>query len=125
MGNIIPIDPGGTRAGGGGDGPEGPMLERVKRLETDIADIKTALDDIKIGLAKIDGKFDRVYGQFDKVEGQFGKVDGRFTGLEGYLKGIDARIASLPTVWTMLGIVFTTWALGSGILIFAMNVLKK
>jgi uncharacterized coiled-coil protein SlyX len=119
MAIIIPFNSNRGEAGGSGDGPEDPMLEqRVARLETDVADIKASLrtmsqdiNEIKIGLAKIDGKFD--------------KVDGRFTGIEGYLKGIDARIASLPTVWTMLGIVFTTWALGSGILIFAMNVLKR
>ncbi len=52
-------------------------------------------------------------------------IDGRFTGIEGRLTGLDDRIAALPTTWTMLAIVFTTWGLGSGILIFAMNVLKR
>ncbi len=52
-------------------------------------------------------------------------IDGRLTGIDGRLSGISDRFASLPTVWTMLGIVFTTWALGSGILIFAMNYLRK
>ena len=52
-------------------------------------------------------------------------IDGRLTGIDGCLSGISDRFASLPTVWTMLGIVFTTWALGSGILIFAMNYLRK
>ncbi len=52
-------------------------------------------------------------------------IDGRLTGIDGRLSGISDRFASLPTVWTMLGIVFTTWALGSGILIFAMNYSRK
>ena len=32
-------------------------------------------------------------------------IDGRLTGIEGRLPGISDRFASLPTVWTMLGIV--------------------
>jgi hypothetical protein len=67
--------------------------------------------EIKIGVAKLDGRFE--------------KIDGRFAGLEGRLGGLDTRISGLPTTWTILGIVFTTWAVGSGILIFAMNFLKR
>ncbi len=45
--------------------------------------------------------------------------------MKGRISGLDARIAALPTTWTLHGVVFTTWALGSGILIFAMNFLKR
>jgi hypothetical protein len=94
--NIVPFPPDGFRTGGGG--PEDPMLEqRVARLEDDMKDVKTSLKSIEITLAKIEGR----------------------------LTGFDARFASLPTTWTMLGIIFTTWAIGSGILIFALNVLRK
>ncbi len=66
------------------------------------------LTEIKVTLANLDAK-----------------LDGKLTGIEGHLAGIGHRFASLPTTWAMLGIVFTTWALGSGILIFAMNFLKR
>ncbi|MDF3810342.1 MULTISPECIES: hypothetical protein [Rhodopseudomonas] len=74
------------------------MLEqRVARLEDDMKDVKTSLRSIELTLAKI----------------------------EGHLTGIDARFASLPTTWTILTIIFATWGIGSGILIFALNVLRK
>jgi hypothetical protein len=90
--------PGGKGGHSGGDGPEGPMLEaRVARLEDDMKDVKASLKSIEISLAEMTGR----------------------------LMGIDARFASLPTTWTILTITFTTWAIGSGILIFALNVLRK
>lgn len=51
-------------------------------------------------------------------------IDGRITGIDGRIAGIEARIGALPTTWTILGIVFTTWAIGSGILILAMNFVR-
>jgi hypothetical protein len=44
-------------------------------------------------------------------------IEGKFTGLEG-------RIGLLPSTWTILGIVFTTWGIGSG-LVFAIAKLAK
>ncbi|WP_244613429.1 hypothetical protein [Methylosinus sp. Ce-a6] len=119
MADIVPFDSNRYKLGGSGDGPEDPMLEqRVARLESDLSEVKAMLKDIgkelieiKIGVTKLDGKFE--------------KIDGRFVGLEGRLGGLDTRISGLPATWTILGIVFTTWALGSGILIFAMNFLKR
>ena len=35
--------------------------------------------------------------------------------LEGKVGGLEGRLAALPTTWTILGIVFSTWAIGSGI----------
>lgn len=111
---------------GGGDGPEDPMLEqRVARLESVVSEIKDLLQAQRQDITEIKIALGRIEGKFEKVSGQFEKVDGRFAGLDGRLSGLDARIAGLPSTWTMLGIVFTTWALGSGILIFAMNFLKR
>ena len=97
MDNLIRFQkPGGFHTGGGG--PEDPMLEaRVARLDDDMKDVKSSLKSIEISLAEIKGR----------------------------LAGIDARFASLPTTWTMLTIIFATWGIGSGILIFALNVLRK
>ncbi|MFD2182342.1 DUF2730 family protein [Rhodoplanes azumiensis] len=44
--------------------------------------------------------------------------------LKGRLSGLDHRLASRPTVWTIPSITFTTWALGSGILIAASKNLR-
>lgn len=94
---------------GDGGGPGDPMLdERVAKLESDMSDIKASL-------VKIDAKLDKL---------DFG-LNGKIAAIDGRLSGMDHRFAALPSTWTMLGIVFTTWALGSGILIFAMNFLKK
>jgi hypothetical protein len=95
----------GERRPPGGSGPEDPMIEaRVARLEDDMKDIKASLKSIELSVAE---------------------MKGRLTGIEGRLSGIDARFSSLPTTWTILTITFTTWAIGSGILIFALNVLRK
>ena len=51
------------------------------------------------------------------IQVKLAAIDGRMIGLEGKLNAI-------PTTWTLLGIIFTTWALGSGILIFAMNFVR-
>jgi hypothetical protein len=95
--DVVPFP--GQRAGRSeGSGQEDPMLEaRVGRLEDDMKDVKSSLKSIEISLAEIKGR----------------------------LTGIDARFASLPTTWTMLTITFATWGIGSGILIFALNVLRK
>lgn len=49
------------------------------------------------------------------------KVQVDLAELKGRLAGVEGRLSALPSTWTLLGIVFTTWALGSGILIFALN----
>lgn len=118
MAEIVPFDPGRNKLGGG-DGPEDPMLEqRVARVESDVSEIKAMLKELSRDTTEI-----KIY--LGKFEGKFAAIDGRFTGVEGRLSSLDARLSALPTTWTMLGIVFTTWALGSGILIFAMNFLKR
>lgn len=101
----------GSGAGPAGVGPEDPMLEaRVARLEEDMKEVKSTLKSIEARLGSI--------------ELTLAKMDGRISGLEGRIVGLDAKVGSLPTTWTILGIVFTTWALGSGVLIFALNFLQ-
>ena len=106
------------------------MLEqRVGRLEADVSEIKgllkdqgRTLGDMQLTLVKLDGKLS---GMESKLEGRIIGLEGRIAGLDGRLAGTNDRISALPTTWTILGIVFTTWAVGSGILIFAMNFLKR
>ena len=95
----------------GGSGSNDPTLgQRVDRLEDDVTEIKMLLRDQQRVLTDIQVKL--------------GTIDGRITGLEGRIAGLDAKISALPSTWTILGIVFTTWAPGSGILIFAMNFVR-
>jgi len=102
------------------------MLERVARLETDLAEIKLTLVKLDAKLDKLDNKLDAKLDKFDgKQTASEERLNGKLAGLEGHLTGIGHRFAALPTTWTMLGIIFTTWALGSGILIFAMSFLKR
>jgi hypothetical protein len=115
--NIVHLPAKGFRSGDGG--PEDPMLDqRVGRLEEDMKDVKASLRtvDTKLGAIEI---------ALAKIDGRLTGMDGRLAGMEGRLAGMDSKIGSIPTTWTILGIVFTTWALGSGILIFAMNFLKR
>jgi hypothetical protein len=141
----------GSAADGGG--PEDPMLEqRVGKLEekvdrieailtrlepkimeilhtgakqsADIVELKTSAAK-QVDLNKLQMDINRLQTDAVEIKNRLPVIDGRLTGLDGRLSGLSDRIGSLPSVWTMLGIVFTTWALGSGILIFAMNYLRK
>jgi len=86
------------------------MLEqRVARLEQIMERLEPKITEILLTGAKQE--------DLRKIQLELAEVKGRFSGLE-------ARIGALPSTWTLLGIVFTTWALGSGILIFALNVLR-
>jgi hypothetical protein len=44
--------------------------------------------------------------------------------LRGEVREVSGRLASLPTTWTILGVVFSTWAIGSGI-VFTIAKLAK
>jgi hypothetical protein len=87
------------------------LERRVAHLEDDMHDVKTSVKAIE--------------GRLSAIEITLAKIDGRLDGIDGRMAGMEFRIAALPTTWTILGIVFTTWALGSGILIFAMNFLHR
>jgi hypothetical protein len=112
MAEIVPFSNLKTGSGNG-SGPEDPMLDqRVTRLEDDMK------DDVKAFLKSIDQKL-------TDITVRIAEVKGKGDALEGRMAGLDSKIGALPSTWTMLGLVFTTWALGSGILIFAMNFLKR
>jgi hypothetical protein len=147
--NVVSLRPGEQDIGrgfGDGGGPEDPMLEQrvgkleekvdrieaiLTRLEPKIMEIlhtgaKQSADIVELktsGAKQVD--LTKLQADAAEIKNKLPVIDGRFTGLDGRLSGLSDRIGSLPSVWTMLGIVFTTWALGSGILIFAMNYLRK
>lgn len=90
----------------------------LHKTQLDVAELKgriTGLED------RFDGKFARFGGKLSGVDGKISGIEAKFSGLDAKFSGLDARIALLPSTWTILGIVFTTWALGSGILIFALT----
>ena len=106
--------------------PENRMLEqRVSRLEEDMRDMKSIFKAIDTRLGSIEMSLARMDGRLEGMEGRLHGMEGRLQGMEGRLQGMEARFAGLPTVWTILIITFTTWAIGSGILIFALNFLKR
>jgi chromosome segregation ATPase len=87
------------------------MLEqRVARLEQMLERLEPKIGEILSSGAK--------QADLQRVQIEIAELKGRLSGVEG-------RLSALPSTWTMLGIVFTTWALGSGILIFALNVLRR
>ncbi len=97
------------------------MIEqRVAALEADIAKIKDILERLepKISEILITGakQVDLYKTQLDVAE-----MKGRMVAIEGKFTGLEGRIGLLPSTWTILGIVFTTWALGSGLLIFTLT----
>jgi hypothetical protein len=83
------------------------LERRVERLEEDTTDVKASLRSIET--------------KVDKLVDGVAEIRGKISGIEGRLAAMEFRIAGLPTTGTILGFVFTTWALGSGVLIFAMN----
>lgn len=93
-------------------------------LEQRVGDLEEKVDRIEAILTRLEPKITEIALTCAKQQ-DLQKTVADLAELKGRFGGVEARFASLPTTWTMLGIVFTTWALGSGILIFAMNYLKK
>lgn len=104
MTKIIPF----ATAGSMGGGPEDPMLEqRVEALEANVSRIKDVVERLEPKIVEIltaGAKQDSLH----KTQLEVAELKGRLTGLA-------ERIAGLPTTLTILGIVFTTWGVGSGI----------
>ncbi len=93
------------------------MLEqRVARLEQILERLEPKISEILLTGAK--------QADIQKVQIEIAELKGRVSGVEGRVAGVEGRLQMLPSTWTMLGIVFTTWALGSGILVFALNMLR-
>jgi hypothetical protein len=85
----------------GGSGPEDPMLERVVKLEEKVDRIDEALKRLEPAIRDI------AMSNKDIKESIY-----KFSLEQAEMKG---KMSSFPTTWTILGIVFTTWAIGSGI----------
>ena len=99
-----------TRGEDGG-GPEDPTPElRVSRLERILERLEPRITEILLTGAK--------QSDIQRVQVDLADVKGRMAALE-------AKISALPSTFAILTIVFTTWALGSGILIFALNILRR
>jgi hypothetical protein len=79
-----------ARSGDGG-GPEDPMLlQRVERLEADVAEIR---NDVK------------------EINRRIGGLEERLARMEGGFAAIDAKLDALPTVWTFtIGVIGTVCA---------------
>jgi hypothetical protein len=96
---------------GGGGGPEEPQLEqRVSRLERILERLEPRITEILLTGAK---------------QSDVQKVHIDLAELKGRMAAIEAKVGVLPSTFAILTIVFTTWALGSGILIFALNLLRR
>ena len=86
------------------------MEDRVSRLERMLERLEPRITEILLtGAKSVD-----VY-----------KVQVEVAELKGRMSAVEAKVGALPSTFTILTIVFTTWALGSGILIFALNLLRR
>ncbi|WP_460450552.1 hypothetical protein [Alsobacter sp. SYSU BS001988] len=106
------------------------MEQRVAKLEGDVSRIAALLERLEPKITEIlltgAKQADLARTQLDiaDIKGRSVGVDGRMAGLEGRIAGLGDKIASLPTTWTILGIVFSTWAIGSSI-VFTIAKLAK
>ena len=110
MNNVVGISDRKPFTTGGGSGPEDPMLERrVDTLEADMKEVKSSLSRIEVTLARMDGTLSQLPKASD------------FTRLSTEIAEVKGKVSNLPTTWTILSVVFTTWGIGSGVLIFALT----
>lgn len=93
MGEVLPF-----KSGGGGSGPEDPMLEqRVTRLEDDMKEIRSAL-------ARIEAELKHMPKAMD------------YAALRSEVAEIKGRLTNLPTTLQMIVMLITVWSVGSGII---------
>jgi hypothetical protein len=90
-----------TTTNGGGDGPEGPMLEkRISTVETDIATIKSDIAVMKVGQRSIEDSLLEI------------KTELKLLPKAGEIGEIKGKLSLLPTTWQLVVILLTTWAAG-------------
>lgn len=92
-----------TSSDGGGPDPFDLLERRVGALESDVKDIKASLTRMEISLASAAVTL----AQMPKMSD--------FASLRAEIAEVRGKLSSLPTTWAILGIVFTTWGIGSGI----------
>ena len=140
-----------TESESGSAGPEDSMLEqRVATLETDVSKIKTILErlepkitdilqncakrtdlellrsEMKLGLEGLRSET-RLEAESirseTRLEAERIRADARveIEKVRGDVREIGGRVSMLPTTYTNLGIVFATWGIGSGLLIFTLT----
>jgi hypothetical protein len=98
---------------GGGDGPEGPMLEqRVTKIEGDIATIKSDIAAMKVGQRSIEDSLLEI------------KTELKLLPKAGEIGEIKGRLSMMPTTWQLVGLLLTTWAAGMYIAIALMRLGK-
>ena len=104
---------GGKSTDGGGSGPEDPILEkRVDAIEVDLKNVKEILQRLEVGFARIESTLAQLPKATD------------YASLKADVAEIKGKVSNSPTTWTLLGIVFSTWAIGSGI-VFAIARMAK
>ena len=117
--NIIqfPGEGGKATENGGGSGPEDPMIEkRVEALEARSERMEQSLQRLELSFARVEARLGSLATKEDVAA-----LSGKFGSDIAEIKG---KISNSPTTWTLLGIVFSTWAIGSGI-VFAIARMAK
>ena len=79
------------------------------------------MGDIKSSLKSIEKTMVDIQLRISEANGKAAGLEGKLSGVEGRIAGVDAKVGALPSTWTLLGIIFTTWGLGSGLLIFTIT----
>ena len=89
------------------------MLEkRVDAIEVDLKNVKEILQRLEVGFARIESTLAQLPTATD------------YASLKADVAEIKGKVSNSPTTWTLLGIVFSTWAIGSGI-VFAIARMAK
>jgi hypothetical protein len=94
-------------AGGGGDGPEDPMLERR------VAALESAVGEIRGSVSRIENKLERHDEALRRIEDAL-KV---LSDLREKVAHIDGRLANIPTFWQTIALM-ATFLIGIAGLIF-------
>jgi chaperonin cofactor prefoldin len=101
------------------------MNGQFRKIDDKFQQIDDRFKKIDDRLEKIDDRLEKIDNRFEKIDGQFENVRGQFDVVNAHLRTIGIRFNYIPTVWMMLTLIFATWGIGSGILLFAVNVLRK